>query len=356
MPLAPRPATAPTGAPGIRCHTEPMQVAQLPALVDSRGRVADDLRISVTDRCDFRCVYCMPAEGLRWLPREEVLSTPEITRLAAILVGTGVRTIRLTGGEPLVRRDLPELIRALNDLAPDLDISLTTNGYLLGRRAAELRDAGLRRVNVSLDSLRAERFARLTRRDALTQVIAGIDAAKAAGLSPVKVNVVVMRGINDDEVVDFARFARERDVAVRFIEWMPLDASGEWTAESVVAGDELLDAAEAVFPLVPVESGHDPATRRRFADGAAGELGVIPTVSAPFCDRCNRIRLTADGQLRTCLFSVEETDLRGPLRAGADDAEILALVRTAVWGKWAGHRINAPDFVRPARSMSQIGG
>jgi cyclic pyranopterin phosphate synthase len=325
-------------------------------LRDARGRVVDDLRLSVTDRCNFRCVYCMPAEGLRWLPRDEVLRYEEITRLARIFVETGTRTIRLTGGEPLVRRDLPRLVSMLAALHPDLDLSLTTNGFLLRRDARALADAGLRRVNVSLDSLRADRFERLARRDCLDVVLDGIAAAREAGLSPVKVNVVVMRGINDDEVGDFARMARETGTHVRFIEYMPLDADGTWGRDLVVAGDELLEAAEAVHTLRPRGAGHDPATRWGFADGAPGELGFINSVSAPFCERCNRVRITADGQLRTCLFSVDETDLRGPLRAGAADAELEQIIRAAVWVKEAGHRINEPDFVRPARSMSQIGG
>jgi cyclic pyranopterin phosphate synthase len=325
-------------------------------LRDALGRVVDDLRVSVTDRCNFRCVYCMPEEGMQWLPREGVLSYEEITRLAAIFVGAGTRTIRLTGGEPLVRRDLPALVGMLAALHPDVDISLTTNGFLLRRDAQALADAGVRRVNVSLDSLRADRFARITRRDCLATVLDGIAAAREAGLTPVKVNCVVVRGFNDDEVLDFARMARQQGVHVRFIEFMPLDASGEWGRDSVVPGEELLEAAETEFRMEPRDNGHDPAVRFGFADGAPGELGFINSVSAPFCTRCNRVRITADGQLRTCLFSVTETDLRGPLRAGAGDAELERIIRDAVWRKEPGHRINEPDFVRPARSMSQIGG
>ena len=325
-------------------------------LVDALGRVVDDLRISVTDRCNFRCVYCMPAEGLRWLPREEVLSFEEITRLAAIFVAAGTRTIRLTGGEPLVRRELPVLVDQLRTLHRDLDMSLTTNGMLLRRDAAALKAAGLDRVNVSLDSLRADRFERLTRRASLNQVLDGIEAAREAGLWPIKLNVVVIRGINDDEVLDFARMARETGIHVRFIEYMPLDADGTWGRDSVVAGDELLEAAEVEFPLRSKAAEHDPAVRYGFADGAPGELGFINSVSDPFCARCNRVRITADGQLRTCLFSVSETDLRGPLRTGADDSTLASIIREAIWHKEPGHRINEPDFVRPARSMSQIGG
>jgi cyclic pyranopterin phosphate synthase len=326
------------------------------ALVDARGRVVDDLRISVTDRCNFRCVYCMPAEGLKWLPRDEVLSFEEITRVARLFVDAGTRTIRLTGGEPLVRRDLPQLVRMLRGLHPDLDLSLTTNGFLLRRDAGALAEAGLRRVNVSLDSLRADRFERLARRDCLDTVLDGITAAVEAGLGPVKINVVVMRGINDDEIVDFANLARSTGIRVRFIEYMPLDADGSWGPELVVAGEELLESAETQFKLEPVGAGHDPATRWRFADGAQGELGFINSVTEPFCERCNRVRLTADGQLRTCLFSVRETDLRAPLRGGASDEQIASIIRAAVWRKEPGHRIGKPDFVKPNRSMSQIGG
>jgi cyclic pyranopterin phosphate synthase len=298
----------------------------------------------------------MPEEGMAWLPREGILSFEEITRLAAIFVAAGTRTIRLTGGEPLVRRELPVLVGMLRALHPDVDLSLTTNGFLLRRDAEALAAAGLRRVNVSLDSLRADRFARITRRDCLATVLDGIAAAREAGLAPVKVNCVVVRGFNDDEVLDFARMAREQGVQVRFIEFMPLDASGEWGRDSVVPGEELLEAAESEFPLRAHANGHDPAVRFGFADGAPGELGFINSVSAPFCTRCNRVRITADGQLRTCLFSIVETDLRGPLRAGAGDAELERIIREAIWHKEPGHRINEPDFVRPQRSMSQIGG
>jgi cyclic pyranopterin phosphate synthase len=330
--------------------------APAPAFVDALGRTVDDLRISVTDRCNFRCVYCMPAEGITWLPRDEVLSFEEITRLAGLFVAAGTRTIRLTGGEPLARRGLASLVSMLSGLHPDLDLSMTTNGFLLRRDASELAAAGLRRVNVSLDSLRAERFARLTRRDCLATVLDGIEAAREAGLQPVKVNVVVMRGINDDEVVDFARLARETGTLVRFIEFMPLDAQGQWDRDTVVAGDELLEAAEAAFPLRARGNAHDPATRHTFADGAPGELGFINSVTEPFCERCNRVRITADGQLRTCLFSVLETDLRLPMREGATDAELMRIIGDAIWEKEPGHRIGQADFVRPDRSMSQIGG
>ncbi|MGI8847842.1 MAG: GTP 3',8-cyclase MoaA [Candidatus Dormibacteria bacterium] len=325
-------------------------------LVDQHGRIVNDLRISLTDRCNFRCVYCMPEEGLDWLPRDEILTATEIVQIARLFVTMGTRTIRLTGGEPLLRRDILDIVAALRGLHSGLDISLTTNGFALAKMAAPLATAGLRRVNVSLDSLNAERFARLARRDCLQRVLDGISAAQEAGLTPVKVNVVVMRGINDGEVADFANFARDRGVIVRFIEFMPLDASQQWQRDNVVASDELLEAAEQEFALVPRDAGHDPATRFGFADGAVGELGFISTVSAPFCDRCNRVRILADGMLRNCLFAAGEADLRSPLRAGADDGEMTRLIRSGVWGKQSGHGINDVDFARPLRSMSQIGG
>jgi cyclic pyranopterin phosphate synthase len=323
-------------------------------LVDRYGRVHRDLRISVTDRCNFRCTYCMPAEGMEWLPRSEVLSFEEIERVAAIAVDRfGFDSIRLTGGEPLMRAHLPVLISKLAAL--DVDLAMTTNGSTLAQHAHELRVAGLDRINVSLDSLRADRFEELTRRDELERVLSGIDAAKNAGFEPVKVNCVVVRGVNHDEVVDFARFGRERDVEVRFIEFMPLDADGRWSGASVVSQDEIVAAIGAVFPIAPVRRGHAPAERFRYLDGA-GHVGVIPSVTRPFCESCDRVRLTAEGDLRSCLFSLEETDLRGAMRSGADDGELAALMARCVAGKWAGHQIGQVQFIRPKRSMSQIGG
>ncbi|MCC7078164.1 MAG: GTP 3',8-cyclase MoaA [Acidimicrobiia bacterium] len=333
-----------------------------PPLIDGFGRVADDLRISVTDRCNLRCTYCMPAAGLPWLPRTDILTFEEIARVAGLLVGAGVKTIRLTGGEPLVRRDLVHLVEMLAALAPRPDLALTTNGVLLAEAAASLAAAGLDRVNVSLDSLRRERYEKITRRDELDRTLAGMEAAAAAGLTPVKVNMVVMRGTNDDELVDFARFARDEGYVVRFIEYMPLDADGRWTSDDVVAAEEMLEtlAAAGVETEGFADESPEPATRYsiegREKGTQAGEIGVIPSVTAPFCDRCNRIRLTAEGGFRTCLFALEEVDVRGPLRAGAGDDEILALLRKAVAGKWAGHKIGSPDFQRPRKSMSQIGG
>lgn len=324
-------------------------------LVDSFGRVHRDLRISVTDRCNFRCTYCMPEEGMAWLPRRELLTYEEIERVARLLVERyGFDSIRLTGGEPTVRAHLPVLIEKLSRLP--VDLALTTNGVSLRLIAHDLAAAGLTRINISLDSLRAERFAAITRRDALDEVLAGIDAALDAGLAPVKVNVVVMRGVNDDELVDFAAFGRARGVTVRFIEYMPLDAAGAWTNDRVVGREEIVATIGSAFPLEAVgRPDGAPAERFRFVDGG-GEIGVIPSVTQPFCGSCDRVRLTAEGQLRNCLFALTELDLRSLLRRGASDDEIAAAIEQAVATKWAGHRINQPVFIRPPRSMSQIGG
>ncbi len=323
-------------------------------LVDGFGRVHRDLRISVTDRCNLRCTYCMPAEGLRWLPREDVLTFEEIERVARVLVERhGVASIRLTGGEPTVRAHLPVLVGMLAALP--VDLSLTTNGATLRGIAPELVAAGLGRVNVSLDTLRADRFLALTRRDELDHVLEGIDAAVEAGLHPVKVNAVVIAGVNDDEVLDLARFGRERGVRVRFIEYMPLDADGTWRGDQVVPQAEILARIAAAFPLEPLARGSEPAGRYRYLDGG-GEVGVIPSVTEPFCERCDRLRLTADGQLRSCLFSLDDHDLRAVLRSGGSDEDLSDAVEACVAGKWAGHAINQVHFVRPRRSMSQIGG
>ena len=327
------------------------------ALIDGFGRVHRDLRISVTDRCNLRCTYCMPAEGMQWLPRDEVLTFEEIERVARVLVERfGFTSIRLTGGEPTVRAHLPVLVERLAALGTDL--ALTTNGTSLGLIAHDLAAAGLRRINVSLDSLRRDRVLELTRRDCLDQVLDGIDAALDAGLSPVKVNAVLVRGVNDDEVVDFATFGRERGVSVRFIEFMPLDASGDWTPDRVVARDEILDAIDRVHPLdrsAPTSGGPEPAQVFRYRDGR-GDIGVIASVTNAFCDSCDRIRLTADGQLRSCLFALDELDLRALLRGGGSDDDLAAAVQRCVAAKWAGHGINQVQFIRPRRSMSQIGG
>ena len=327
-------------------------------LKDSFGRVIDDLRISLTDRCNFRCVYCMPAEGLAWVPKREILTYEEILRLARIFIDLGIRTVRLTGGEPLMRQDIDVLIEGLIRLAPDLDLSMTSNGFFLKDKAPRLAAAGLKRINVSLDSLQPERFERMVRREGqlVFKILDGLQVARAAGLHPIKLNCVVMRGYNEDELVDFARLGRENDYQVRFIEYMPLDAQGAWSMQAVVPGAEILARIHTVFPLVPA-SGHgtEPATVYRFADGR-GSIGVIASVTEPFCESCNRIRITADGQLRTCLFSLHEYNLKGLLRSGATDEEIADSILAAVWKKEAGHKINQPDFVKPARSMSAIGG
>jgi cyclic pyranopterin phosphate synthase len=323
-------------------------------LVDGYGRVHTDLRISVTDRCNFRCTYCMPEEGMQWLPKDEVLTFEELERLARLLVGRhGIRSIRLTGGEPTVRAHLPVLVEKLAALP--VDLALTTNGATLRTVAPGLAAAGLGRVNVSLDTLQPERFAALTRRDQLADVLDGIDAALDAGLTPVKVNAVVLRGVNDDEVVELARYGRDRGVTIRFIEWMPLDGGDSWSGDQVVTQAEILEQIDAVFPLEPISRGSEPAERFRYRDGA-GEVGVIPSVTRPFCEQCDRLRLTADGQLRSCLFSLDDHDLRGPLRAGATDDELSDAIEACVAAKWAGHAIGQVQFVKPRRSMSQIGG
>ncbi len=328
-----------------------------PPLVDSFGRVASDLRVSVTDRCNFRCRYCMPPEGLPWLPKDELLTFEELARVTRVLVESGVRSLKVTGGEPLVRRDVHKLVAMLRALGDDLDISITTNGYLLGRTASQLKEAGLDRVTVSCDSLLRHRFKEMTLRDALQEVLEGLEVAAAEGLTPVKINTVVIRDKNESEVVEFARLARRTGYEVRFIEYMPLDAQDNWDAAGVVPGAEVLERVAKVFALEPdTDEEPEPATPYRFADGAPGRIGVIPSVSQPFCDSCNRLRLTADGQLRACLFALEETDVRGPLRDGASDDDLAALARDCVAKKWAGHRIGKADFVKPARSMSMIGG
>src|SRR3954470_11675842 len=326
-------------------------------LVDGHGRLIGDLRVSVTDRCNFRCQYCMPADGLPWLERFEVLTLEEITRLVGVLSRLGVSTVRLTGGEPLVRRDLPTLVGMLAGLGTLDDLAVTTNGFLLGRDAERLVRAGVTRWNVSIDSLQRDRFYELTRRDALPQVLAGLETlARFPEAHPIKVNAVALRGFTEDEVLPFARFAREHPYEVRFIEFMPLDADRAWTRDQVLTGEESRAAIEAVSPLEP-EPRERSATARtyRFADGA-GRIGFINPVSEPFCGDCDRIRLTADGKLRTCLFSLNETDLRSPMRAGADDAELGRIVREAVWRKELKHRVNDPGFVPPPRTMSAIGG
>src|SRR6478609_1105348 len=326
-------------------------------LIDGHGRRISDVRVSVTDRCNFRCQYCMPAEGLPWLDRDGVLTFEEIVRLTTLLADMGVHDIRLTGGEPLVRRDFPTLAGMLAEVPGVEDLSLTTNGYLLDRDAEALVRAGVNRFNVSVDSLQRERFAEMTRRDALPRVLAGLESLAAfPEAHPIKVNAVAMRGFTEDEVLPFARFAREHPYEVRFIEFMPLDADHAWTPDSVLSGEEIRAIIERQWALEPVErEPHATARVYRFADGR-GSIGFINPVSEPFCGDCNRIRLTADGRLRTCLFSLNETDLRTPLREGAGDAELEQIVRDAVWRKELKHHVNEPGFVQPARTMSAIGG
>jgi GTP 3',8-cyclase len=326
-------------------------------LRDGHGRLIGDVRVSVTDRCNFRCQYCMPAEGLPWLERADVLSFEEIARLVALLASMGVHDVRLTGGEPLVRRELPRLVAMLAAIDDIADLALTTNGYLLERDAAALVAAGVQRFNVSIDSLQQDRFYAMTRRDALPQVLRGLEALAAFPQAhPIKVNAVALRGFTEHEVLPFARFAREHPYEVRFIEYMPLDADRAWTPDQVLTGEEIRAAIHAVHPLEP-EPRAPSATARvfRFADGR-GRIGFINPVSEPFCGDCDRIRLTADGRLRTCLFSLNETDLREPLRAGADDDELEGIVRDAVWRKELKHHVGDPGFVQPARTMSAIGG
>ena len=329
----------------------------LEPLFDGHGRRIGDLRVSVTDRCNFRCQYCMPAEGLPWLERSELLTFEEIERLVRLFAAMGVSDIRLTGGEPLVRRDFPRLVAMLARVEGVRDLALTTNGYLLERDADALVAAGLKRVNVSLDSLQRDRFFQITRRDALDRVLRGLDAiARHPEVHPVKVNAVAIRGFTEDEVLRFAEFARSTAFQVRFIEFMPLDGDRAWTPEAVLTGEELRAMIDAVYPLE--ELPREPsATARvfRFRDGK-GEIGFINPVSEPFCADCNRVRLTAEGKLRTCLFSVHETDLREPLRSGASDEELERIIRDAVWRKELKHHVGERGFRPPPRTMSAIGG
>jgi cyclic pyranopterin phosphate synthase len=326
-------------------------------LIDGHGRPIGDVRISVTDRCNFRCQYCMPAEGLPWLKRDSLLSYEEIARLVALFSSMGVHDVRLTGGEPLVRRELWRLVEMLSGIEDVHDLSLTTNGYLLKAQVGDLVRAGLKRVNVSLDSLAPDRFFQLTRRDSLAQVLEGLEAAEAhPELRPIKVNVVALKDFTEDEVVRFADFARRTPYVVRFIEFMPLDADRTWSADKVLPNAEIRRLINGVYPLEAVgRERHGTSRRWRFADGQ-GEIGFISPVTESFCGDCNRIRLTAEGMLRTCLFSLNETDLRTPMREGASDAEIESIVRDAVWRKELKHHIGDEGFVQPARSMSRIGG
>ncbi len=325
-------------------------------LVDGYGRGITNLRISVTDRCNLRCVYCMPAEP-EWMPQPEILTFEEIERIVRVAVSLGITDFRITGGEPTARKNLPDLIRRVASVPGVKDLAMTTNGILLKKLARPLREAGLHRLNVSLDTLRGERFVHIARRGGFERVQEGIEEADRAGFRPLKINMVVLRGVNDDEVLDFAGMARTRPWQVRFIEFMPLDGDNAWTRDQVVPAKEILDRIHAKWPLDLVAQGPltDPARIFRFRDGA-GDIGVIASVSEPFCFACDRIRVTPDGKLRTCLFSTWETDVKGPMRAGASDAEVAAVVRAAVAKKEAGHGINDPDFVKPRRAMYAIGG
>lgn len=324
-------------------------------LVDLQGRTIRNLRVSVTDRCNFRCIYCMPEE-MTFFDRSEILTFAEIERFVRIAVRLGIRKVRLTGGEPLVRRDLTRLVESLSRIEGIEDLALTTNGVRLPELARPLREAGLKRLNVSLDSMDRETFARLTRRDALNAVLKGIDAALDAGFVPLKLNVVAMRGYTERELLDFARLARERPLIVRFIEFMPLDGDGIWDRDKFLSRKEILERIHAVYPLEPVEGrGSSPSEDFRFVDGK-GIIGIIATVTDPFCRQCDRIRLTADGKLRTCLFATRETDIKTPLRDGSDDERIARILVWAVRHKEPGHMINAAEFVKPERTMSRIGG
>ena len=334
----------------------PLPLSDVP-LVDGFGRKHNNLRISVTDRCNIRCVYCMP-ETVEFLPRQSLLSYEEIARVVRVAATLGIDKVRLTGGEPLVRRDLPELVRSIVQVSGIVDVGLTTNGILLAPMAKALHEAGLRRINVSLDTLDPARFLELTRRTGLEQVIEGILAAKAAGFDPVKVNAVAIKGVTEADVVPLARFAREHALEMRFIEYMPLDAGNHWEREKVLYAQEILDRIHTeVGAMVPV-ANHDPRSPSldyQYVDGL-GRVGLIASVSRPFCAGCNRLRLTADGHLRNCLFSLEETDLRPALRGGGTDLEIAQAFQECVAAKWEGHEINTARFIKPERLMHSIGG
>ncbi|GAA0639587.1 GTP 3',8-cyclase MoaA [Kutzneria viridogrisea] len=346
------------GLPGVRRTPSTEARPQDDRLIDTFGRVATDLRVSLTDRCNLRCTYCMPAEGLDWLPGPDLLTGAELSRLIGIAVHRlGVREVRFTGGEPLLRKDLAEVLAATAALDPRPSTSLTTNGIGLARRAAELRAAGLDRINVSLDTLRPDRFAAITRRDRLADVLAGMAAARDAGLTPVKVNSVLLRGVNENEAPELLRYCLDQGYQLRFIEQMPLDAQHGWRRSDMVTAQEILALLGKEFELTPMSERRGAAPAERWlVDGGPATVGVIASVTRPFCAACDRTRLTADGALRTCLFATTETDLRGPMRAGADDEELAELWRIAMWGKAKGHGINDDGFTQPDRPMSAIGG
>ena len=327
-------------------------------LVDRYGRVHRDLRISVTDRCSLRCTYCMPEQGVPWLPRDTMLSTEEIVRLADVAVGMGIEEIRLTGGEPLLRRDLVDVVAGLAALDPAPEISMTTNGVGLARIAEDLKAAGLTRVNVSIDTLDRETFIELAKRDRLADTIAGIEASAAAGLLPVKLNTVLMRGVNEAEAPDLLAFALEHGYQLRFIEQMPLDAQHQWDRTQMITGEEILTRLRTRFELtaMPDETRGSAPAELFLVDGGPATVGVIASVTMPFCGTCDRVRLTADGMIRNCLFATGETDLRTPLRDGASAEQLGDLLRESIGAKLPGHGINEPDFLQPPRPMSRIGG
>jgi cyclic pyranopterin phosphate synthase len=327
-------------------------------LVDSLGRVHTSLRISVTDRCNIRCFYCMPNENVQFRPREEILSFEEITRFVRVVAQMGVHRLRLTGGEPLVRADLPRLVEQLAAISGIDDVALTTNGILLTEHAADLRRAGLGRLNISLDTLREDVFQKISRRTGLDRVLAGIAAAQDAGFKNIRLNAVAIQGLTEDEIIPLARFARDHGLELRFIEYMPLDAEKHWQSSDVLDGESIRRTLEAEFgPLIPVGRSHpsQPASDFAYADGR-GRIGLIQPVSQPFCGACDRLRLTAEGQVRNCLFSTAEWDARAILRSGGSDDELAELVRDCVLAKAPAHGINTVDFVRPERAMYQIGG
>jgi cyclic pyranopterin phosphate synthase len=329
-----------------------------PPLTDSFGRVHDNLRVSVTDRCNIRCFYCMPETGVQFVPRAEILDFEEIERFVRIAAGLGITKLRVTGGEPLVRRDLPLLIRRLAAIPGIRDLALTTNGVLLGELAGPLYEAGLRRLNVHLDTLDRQRFLQIARRDDLDRVLAGLEAAKRAGFSKIKLNAVAVKGLVEPDIVPLARYARDNGFEARFIEFMPLDAQNLWDRSRVLLADDIIAMlSREISPLAPVPDPDPraPASQFEYADGG-GRVGFIASVSKPFCLNCNRLRLTADGKLRYCLFAIEEDDVKGPMRAGASDEEIAALIRRNLAGKWEGHEINSAHFVPPPRPMYSIGG
>ncbi|NGN93273.1 GTP 3',8-cyclase MoaA [Nocardioides sp. KC13] len=338
-------------------RTSPTDQAQQ-KLVDRFGRVATDLRVSLTDRCNLRCTYCMPPEGLDWMPGDEVLTDDEVVRLIGVATGRlGVQEVRFTGGEPLVRRGLVSIVARTREVAPDAELSITTNALGLARMAGSLAEAGLDRVNVSLDSIRPETFAEITRRDRLHDVVAGLEAAAEAGLGPIKINAVLLRGVNDDQAAELLGWSVERGYELRFIEQMPLDAQHGWSRDSMVTADDTLAALSAAFDLTPAQEPRGSAPAELFyVDGGPAKVGIIASVTRPFCGDCDRVRLTADGQVRDCLFARSESDLRTPLRAGASDDDLAARWVTAMAGKRAGHGIDDLGFLQPDRPMSAIGG